>query len=145
GGGERVLEKSRGLLRETAAVSEKFTLMHAEKANHTIGFMARLLGVSRAGYYAWLDRLGRPGPAALRRAAVTAAVGESHTASNQVNGHRRVHADLAGAGVSASLGMIRAIMRRKGIAGIQPRVSKRTTVPAADAEQRPDLLRRDFT
>lgn len=41
--------KSRGLLREGAAVSEKSTLIHAEKAHHTIELMARLLGVSRAG------------------------------------------------------------------------------------------------
>lgn len=126
-------------------MSLKFTLIHAEKANHTIGFMARLLEVSRAGYYAWLDRRGTLGPAAVRRVVVTAAVVESHTASNSVNGHRRVHADLADEGVPASLGMVRAIMRDEGIFGVQPRSKKRTTIPADDAEQRPDLIRRDFT
>lgn len=126
-------------------MSVKFTLMHAEKANHTIGFMARLLEVSRAGYYAWLDRRGTLSPAAIRRVVVTAAVTESHTESKSVNGHRRVHADLVGAGVPASLGMIRAIMRGEGIFGVQPRSKKRTTIPAEDAAQRPDLIRRDFS
>lgn len=31
---------------------EKFALMRAEKANHAVGFMAGLIGVSRAGCYA---------------------------------------------------------------------------------------------
>ena len=38
-------------------MSEKFTLIHAEKANHTIGMMTRVLQVSRAGYYAWVKRV----------------------------------------------------------------------------------------
>jgi putative transposase len=126
-------------------VNDKFALMHAEKADHSIGFMATLLQVSRAGYYAWLQRRGRLSPASVRRAAVTAAVIGSHAASDGVNGHRRVHVDLVDAGVRASPGMVRTIMRREQIAGAQPRARKRTTIPADDAEARPDLLRRDFT
>ena len=30
--------------------------MHAEKSNHTVSRMARLLEVSRSGYYAWAQR-----------------------------------------------------------------------------------------
>ncbi len=126
-------------------MNEKFALMHAEKALHAIEFMAKMLKVSRAGYYAWVTRRGTLSTAQVRRAAVTAAVIGSHTASNGVNGHRRVHADLTTAGVPASAGMIRAIMRRQQIAGVQPRTKKRTTIPADDAEARPDLIRRDFT
>lgn len=126
-------------------MSEKFTLIHAEKASFALALMTRLLGVSRAGYYAWARRRGSMSAATMRRAAVTAAVIGSHTASNQTNGFRRVRADLAATGVVASEGMIRAIMTREGIAGIQPRTKKRTTIPADDAEARPDLIRRDFT
>ena len=39
-------------------MSMKFALIHQEKARHSIGFMTRLLGVSRAGYYAWVKRQG---------------------------------------------------------------------------------------
>ena len=126
-------------------MTDKFTLIHAEKATHTVELMTRLLDVSRAGYYAWAKRGDTPGPAATRRAEVTAAVIESHAASNGVNGHRRVLADLTADGVPASAGMVRSIMRQAGIAGIQPRTKKRTTIPADDAEQRPDLVKRDFT
>ena len=83
-------------------MTDKFTLIHAEKATHTVELMTRLLDVSRAGYYAWAKRGDTPGPAATRRAEVTAAVIESHAASNGVNGHRRVLADLTADGVPAS-------------------------------------------
>ena len=126
-------------------MTDKFTLIHAEKATHSVELMTRLLHVSRAGYYSWVKRGDTPGPAATRRAEVTAAVIDSHTASNGVNGHRRVRADLTADGVPASEGMVRSIMRQAGIAGIQPRTKKRTTIPADDAEQRPDLVKRDFT
>ena len=88
-------------------MTDKFTLIHAEKATHTVELMTRLLHVSRAGYYAWAKRRDTPSPAATRRAEVTAAVIDSHTASNGVNGHRRVRADLTADGVPASEGMVR--------------------------------------
>ena len=40
---------------------------------------------------------------------------------------------------------IRAIMRDLGLQAAQPRAKVRTTVPAQDLDERPDLLRRDFT
>ncbi|MEZ3161248.1 DDE-type integrase/transposase/recombinase [Microbacterium sp. BWT-B31] len=118
-------------------MNEKFALMHAEKAHHAIEFMAKMLKVSCAGYYAWVSRRGALSAAQVRRAAVTAAVIGSHTGSDGVNEHRRVHADLTAGGVPASEGMIRAIMRRQQIAGVQPRTKKRTTIPVDDAEARP--------
>lgn len=129
-------------------MSEKFALMAAEKAHHAVEFMARLLGVSRAGYYAWVKRGGSspaPGPRARRRAEVAQAVKASHAASKGVNGHRRVRADLADDGIDASSYLVRSTMRELGLFGAQPRSKKRTTIPAADAEARPDLIKRDFT
>lgn len=126
-------------------MSEKFTLMHAEKATFTIELMARLLGVSRAGYYAWAKRLGTVSPTTARRVWLAGLIKKIHDDSNQVNGFRRVLAELHRRGVSASEGLVRTIMRELGIFGIQPRSKKRTTIPAADAADRPDLLKRDFT
>ena len=71
-------------------MSEKFTLMHAEKANHTIGLMARLLEVSRAGYYAWAKRQGTLSPTAARRTWLAEQIRTIHAESNGVNGFRRV-------------------------------------------------------
>ncbi|GAB7008053.1 hypothetical protein JCM18899A_55370 [Nocardioides sp. AN3] len=129
-------------------MSERYALMAAEKAHHKIEFMAGLLGVSRSGYYAWINRGGTdpsPGPRARHRAAVEEVVVASHEGSDGVNGHRRIRAELAGQGIHASVYMVRSAMRRLGIFGIQPRSKKRTTIPAKDAASRPDLLKRDFT
>ena len=45
-------------------MTDKFTLIHAEKATHTVELMTRLLHVSRAGYYSWVKRGDTPSPAA---------------------------------------------------------------------------------
>ena len=126
-------------------MSEKFTLIHAQKATFTIELMTRLLGVSRAGYYAWAKRLGLLSPMATRRAELTERIKKIHDDSNGVNGFRRVLAELARQGVAASEGLVRKIMRELGIFGVQPHTRKRTTIPAEDAVDRPDLLKRDFT
>lgn len=52
--------------------------------------------------------------------------------------------DLTDAGIEASEWLVRKAMRAQGLYGVQPRAKKRTTIPADDAEVRPDLLKRDF-
>lgn len=126
-------------------MSEKFALMHAEKATFALAFMARLLDVSLSGYHAWVQRGDTPSPRALRRAALTERVTQLHEASHGTSGFRRVLAALHADGVSASAGLVRSIMAQLGIFGVQPRSKKRTTIPAHDAHTRPDLVRRDFT
>jgi transposase-like protein len=68
GAGTRDLEKSRGLLRagERDAVS-CFRFIAAEKTNHPISPMCRVLGVSRSGFHAW-ERRAPVGAGAGRRA-----------------------------------------------------------------------------
>lgn len=126
-------------------MSEKFTLIHAEKATFTIELMARLLGVSRAGYYAWVRRRDTLPAATARRVWLSGVIKQIHDDSHGVNGFRRVLAELGRRGIAASEGLVRKIMREAGIFGIQPRSKKRTTIPAEDVVTRPDLLRRDFT
>jgi transposase InsO family protein len=126
-------------------VSVKFGLIHEEKARHTIGLMTRLLEVSRAGYYAWVKRQGSRAPTASRRDELAALIKKIDEEKQQTYGFRRMLAELARRGVKASAGLVRKLMRELGVYGVQPRASKRTTIPAADAADRPDWLRRDFT
>lgn len=126
-------------------MSEKFALMHAEKATFALAFMARLLDVSLSGYHAWARRGETPSPRALRRAALTERIAHLHEDSHGTSGFRRILAALRAQGVSASAGLVRSVMAQLGIFGIQPRSKKRTTIPAQDAQTRPDLVRRDFT
>ena len=126
-------------------MSLKFTLIHAEKANHTIGMMTRVLQVSRAGYYAWVKRQGTVSPSQRRRDEVSVVIKEIDTEKQQTYGFRRMLVELARRGIHASQGLVRKLMGELGVYGVQPHSSKRTTIPAADAKERPDWLRRDFT
>ena len=60
-------------------------------------------------------------------------------------GYRRIQVVLERRGVRADGATIRSIMRDLGLQAAQPRAKVRTTVPAKDLDERPDLLRRDFT
>ena len=87
-------------------MSEKFTLMHAEKATFTIELMARLLSVSRAGYYAWAKRRDTIPPTTARRVWLSGVITQIHDDSHGVNGFRRVLAELSRRGIAASEGSI---------------------------------------
>lgn len=129
-------------------MTSKYALIHAEEGRHNISVMCRLLTVERTGYHAWRANLGTP-PDTASRASLRSTLAERITAlwegSRRIYGVRRIHKDLADEGVQASLWLVGKIMRELGIEGIQPRSSTRTTIPAPDADERRDLLRRRFT
>ena len=105
--------------------------------------MCRCLEVSRSGYYDWRDR---PISATLeRRRELTVMIHFHFDGSDGTYGYRRVHAELARAGVAVHPDTVRAIMRAEGLVAAQPRQSVRTTIPAGDVQGRPDLVGRDFT
>ena len=64
--------------------------MKANQATFPIVRMARLLGVSRAGYYAWLDR--PPSARAEADAALLRRIRTVHVTSRQTYGAPRVYA-----------------------------------------------------
>jgi putative transposase len=126
-------------------VSERYAFIRAEKAG--TGFPVRrgcrLLEVSASGYYAWHDRA--PSATAARRAEVAVLAAEAHAASDGTHGYRRVHRDLAEAGVACSWKLVRRAMREQNLAGAQPAAFRVTTRQDPDAKAAPDLIRRDFT
>ena len=84
--------------------------------------MARLLGVSRSGYYDWAHRQAAgPSPAQQRRSDLTAKIITHHADSDQVYGSPRILADLREAGEQVSAKTVAKLMRQAGIAGISPR------------------------
>ena len=58
--------------------------------------MARMMGVSRSGFYAWSGRT--PSARVDADAALSERIARSHKASKQTYGAPRIHAELAGQG-----------------------------------------------
>jgi putative transposase len=118
-------------------------VIDAEKANYPIAFMCRLLKVPRSSFYAWVNRVETPTQA--RRRILASAITAEFAASRQTSGCRRIAAALNRAGVECSVGLVADVMRELGLAAVQPRAYKRTTLPGAAPVATPDLLERDFT
>ena len=86
-----------------------FRFIEAEKANHAVVTMCRVLEVSRSGYYAWSSR-----PASERAVANAALVDEIrrvHAESDGTYGSRRVHAQLRRDGHEVNRKRVERLMR----------------------------------
>ena len=122
--------------------------MLEERAGYGVSMMARVLGVSRSGFYRWLKAGGSGedpwGP--LKEAVI-----EMWGASERRLGFRRVRPEPTGdpkygrfAGTTPCRVRKRKRMSELGIRGIRPNASRRTTVPDGDAPARPDPMGRDL-
>lgn len=118
-------------------------MIDAEKANYPVAFMCRLLRVPRSSFYAWTSRV--ESATAARRRELATAITAVFEASRQTSGCRRITAALNASGTECSVGLVADLMRELGLAAVQPRAYKRTTVPGEDVAVTPDLLERDFT
>ena len=120
--------------------------MAQEKASFEIVRMARLLRVSRQGYYVWRARRdGGLGPQAARREQIDAAVRASHQASDEVYGAPRITADLHDEGLPVNVKTVAASMRRQGLEGISLRMfAPVTTIPGTPTHRIPDRVKRQW-
>ena len=118
--------------------------MSANQACFPIAPMARVLGVSKAGYYAWLRRA--PSVHAVADAALLKRVRTVHASSRQTYGAPRVHADLRAQGKRHGRKRIARLMRDAGLVGACHRHGgPATTRRDKDARPAPDLVDRNFT
>jgi putative transposase len=118
--------------------------MSTNQASFPIAAMARVLGVSTAGYYAWRDRP----PSAHRQAdtALLTRVRTIHATSRHLYGAPRVHAQLRTDGARHGRKRIARLMRGAGLVGACHRGSGPTTTRRdLDARPAPDLVDRKFT
>ena len=92
--------------------------MSANQARFPVAAMARVLGVSKAGYYAWTRRP----PSSARAeadAALLARVRTIHATSRETYGSPRIHAELREAGEHHGRKRIARLMRAAGLTGTQ--------------------------
>ncbi|MEV5898332.1 IS3 family transposase [Nonomuraea fuscirosea] len=144
---KEILRKAGGFLRAGDGSAEmKFRLVHAEKDHHEVSLLARVLGVSRQGYYAWAARQRRgPSAQARRDAELTERIREHHRASDEIYGAPRIHADLRELdGVRVGRKRVARLMRRAGLAGVSRRRGSRTTIADGRAAAASDLVKRQF-
>ncbi len=104
--------------------------------------MARVLGVSLSGYYAWRRRTGSPRQEADE--ALTRRIRAIHQRSRGTYGVPRVHAELAEQGTAVGRKRVARLMRAAGLRGVSRRRWIRTTTRAAAVAETPDLVQRAF-
>ncbi len=118
--------------------------MSANQASFPVATMARVLGVSKAGYYAWLHR--PPSAHAVADNALLKRVRTVHATSRQTYGAPRVHAELRAQGGQHGRKRIARLMREGGLVGASHRRGGPvTTQRDKEARPAPDLVDRDFT
>jgi len=119
-----------------------FRFIEAEKANHTIRTMCRVLHVSRGGYYDWR---ARP-PAENGDRALVVHIRSIHRESHGTYGSPRVARALRGRGMVTNRKRVAQIMRDEGLQGVPRRRFRGSTTQADPAHPvAEDLLRREFS
>lgn len=116
--------------------------MTANQAVYPIGTMAKTLGVSRSGFYAWSSR--SPSARSMADGDLTGRIKTIHQASRQIYGAPRVHAELADAGVHVSRKRVERLMKAAGLKGVSHRRGTRTTIRDERLRPASDLVDRNF-
>ena len=116
--------------------------MRANQARWPIATMARLLGVSTSGYYAWLVR--EPSRRSRSDAQLLTRIRTLYASSRGTYGAPRIHAQLAREGVHVGRKRVARLMRIADLRGASRRRWPRTTRQRAGVRRAPDLVRRHF-
>ena len=116
--------------------------MRANQAHFPIAKVARLLGVSPSGYYAWRDR--ELSPRKQYDAVLKACISNIHHQSRGTYGAPRIHAELAADGLQIGRKRVARLMRELGLAGVSRRKATRTTRRDHRLRPAPDLVERRF-
>ncbi len=114
----------------------------AEKVNHSVATLCRVLEVSRSGYYAAQRR------PACRRVVEDRRLGEliadEHKRSRKTYGAPRIHTQLTRAGERVGKKRVARLMRQSQLSGLVPRRKGKTTIRVPGIETSPDLVRREW-
>ena len=105
--------------------------------------MCKVLGVSRAGFYAWERRA--PCDRELGDAWLLEKIKAIHAKSKGTYGSRRIHAELRlEHGIRVGKKRVERLMALAGLSGELQRPRRRTTIRVEGVRTAPDLVERDF-
>lgn len=113
------------------------------RREHTLCALSRALGVSRSGYYGWLQRSESRRRREDRE--LLAEIRSTHGASRGTYGSPRVYAALRSRGVRCSRKRVARLMRSCGLKGRRPRRYRVTTLSSHRFPTAPNRLERQFT
>lgn len=118
-----------------------YRFIAAERANHPVALMCRVLGVSTSGFYEWCAR--PPSPRSIADRVLLEQIREVHERSRRTYGAPRICAELRSGGTRVSRKRVARLMARAGICGVHLRKAWRRPGTAVRAAA-PDLVRRSF-
>jgi putative transposase len=122
----------------------RFRFVAAERAQHDVSRLCRMVGVTRQGFYAWSVR--DPSARHVHDQRLKRVIVDAYEKSWRTYGVPRMHAELRDQGVWISRKRVARLMAELGIEGVSRRRGrKRTTVQAEAAKAAPDLLERRFS
>jgi putative transposase len=120
----------------------RFAFIATEKAAFPVRLLCRILGVSRAGFYASQSRPVAPRIDADERLGLEIAA--IHAESRQRYGSPRVHAELEARGCRTSRKRVARLMRARGLAARRRRQFRVTTESRHPFPIAPNVLARQF-
>ncbi len=118
-------------------------MIDEEKIHHQVSLLARVLGVSRQGYYAWKAR--PQSERSMRDAELKVPIAEIHKKSFGIYGAPRIHAELTDAyKINVGRKRIARLMRELGTEGVSRRGKRKIKKIESEMPAAPDLVRRNF-
>ena len=120
--------------------------MSAHQAEYRVTMMARLLGISTSGFYAWKDR--EPSARAIENERLLERIRTLHLESDGNYGRLRIWKDLLEDEDTmrhhVGHNRVGRLMRKAGLVGVTRRRECWTTVRDRGVQPAPELVRRDF-
>ncbi len=124
----------------------RYAFVSAERANHAVATLCRVVGVSVSGFYAWLRAIPALQSKAEAEAELRGRIGRIFAARRRVYGSPRIHAELRREGRRPSRRRVERLMREMGLSARQGRRrTPRTTDSRHALPVAPNLLARNFT
>lgn len=111
---------------------------------YSVGLMAKVLQVSRGGYYGWIDR--DPSQMTQRREEISRVAKRFHARSHGIYGYRKVYEDILAEepNISCCRETVRRVMREEGLFSRVKRRFVTTTNSDHDKRIARNVLKRDF-
>ncbi len=117
--------------------------MKRQRRSYPVKLMARVLEVSRSGFYAWLRR--PPSARELQDESLKPLIRIAHVKSRGTYGPKRLQDELAGTGTMIGRDRIFRLRKEMGLRCVQQKKFKATTNSAHSLPVAPNLLEQNFT